>query len=45
MQIFNVFSTLLYLATTALAVPTPWSESLLEDINNLRASGLSEVSL
>lgn len=44
MQITKAFQTVLYLATAVAAVPTPWSESLLEDINNLRASGLSEVS-
>lgn len=30
-------------AGTTFSIPMPWSETLLEDINSLRASGLSEV--
>ena len=44
MHITKVFPAFVCFASTAIAVPTPWSESLLDDINNLRASGLSEVS-
>jgi len=45
MQVSRALGVLLCFTSAAIAIPTPWSESLLEDINNLRASGLSEAEI